>query len=80
VTNAVRHSGARSLVVVLSDGDVLHLQVCDDGAGFAVDEQPRDGEGFGLTSMRERAGLAGGALVVTSRPGAGTLVEAAVPR
>jgi signal transduction histidine kinase len=30
--------------------------------------------------MRERAGLAGGALAVTSRPGMGTLVELALPR
>ena len=43
-------------MVVLSDGDALHLQVCDDGDGFAVDGQARDGDGFGLTSMRERAG------------------------
>jgi signal transduction histidine kinase len=80
VTNAVRHSGGRSLVVTLSDGDALRLQVCDDGDGFAVEAEAREGTGFGLTSMRERAGLAGGALAVTSRPGMGTLVELALPR
>jgi signal transduction histidine kinase len=81
VTNALRHSGARGLVVTLDDdGDALHLQVCDDGAGFAVDA-PRDIDtGFGLISMRERAELAGGALAIRSRPGAGTLVEAQLPR
>jgi signal transduction histidine kinase len=80
VTNAVRHSGGRSLIVTLSDGDALRLQVCDDGVGFPVESQARGGAGFGLTSMRERAGLAGGAMTVRSRPGAGTLVEVAVPR
>jgi signal transduction histidine kinase len=80
VTNAVRHSGGRSLIVTLSDGDALRLQVCDDGVGFPVESQTRGGAGFGLTSMRERAGLAGGAMTVRSRPGAGTLVEVAVPR
>jgi signal transduction histidine kinase len=80
VTNAVRHSGGRALVVTLSDGDALRLQVSDDGHGFAVDGDARKHNGFGMTSMRERAKIAGGSLAVTSRPGIGTLVELALPR
>jgi signal transduction histidine kinase len=47
----------------------------DDGVGMP--ETPC--KGFGLRSMRERVEQVGGALTITSVPGAGTRVEAEVP-
>ena len=58
LTNAMRHAGASRVELELScTHDRLRLRVSDDGAG-------RSGlsEGNGVSGMRERAALAGGAL------------------
>lgn len=77
--NAVRHSGAREVRVVLErDGDAgLALHVVDDGRGF--DLERADGGGIGVDSMRERATLAGGTLEVSSTAGQGTRITVRVP-
>ena len=49
----------------------------EEGHGF---EAHGTHEGFGLTSMRERASQIGAGLRVESRPSAGTTVTIAVPR
>ena len=57
-------------------GRKVHLHVSDDGRGFDLAAVSAAGrEGFGLTSMRERAHAFGGAFDVHSRPGSGTQVE-----
>ncbi len=76
VTNAARHSGAgRVYVGVQRDGPGVRLRVSDEGRGFDVGAP---GGGFGLVSMRERARSVGGELLVSSAPGHGSKVEAAV--
>ncbi|MFB3120471.1 MAG: sensor histidine kinase [Stenotrophomonas maltophilia] len=59
------------------------LRVTDDGIGFdpaAVHGVPSaTGRGFGLSGMRERAGLVGGFLVLRSASGMGTTIEACIP-
>lgn len=83
VTNVLRHSRANSLEVALRiEGEQLHLVVRDDGTGFDPDEVHRRVDrspGFGLSSMEERALLAGGQLTIHTRPGAGTEVHAVFP-
>jgi signal transduction histidine kinase len=75
VTNAMRHSGARSCTVTLHREDhVLSVQVRDDGQGLAFDRRA----GVGLFSMRERAEELGGTCTVTSDT-SGTLVDARLP-
>ncbi|MBB4699048.1 GAF domain-containing sensor histidine kinase [Sphaerisporangium siamense] len=77
VHNALRHAGASSIAVRLSvPGSRLTLEISDDGDGFDVDGPTR---GLGLVSMRDRAEEAGGALRVSSEPGAGTTVLLEVP-
>jgi signal transduction histidine kinase len=77
--NVVRHSGAaRAAVSLAKDGGALVLTVTDNGTGFDPGA-PMEHAALGLTSMRERVRLAGGALVVDSRKGAGTRIEARVP-
>jgi len=78
VTNAVRHSGAKTAEVTLdgNGGDII-LRVADGGCGLTEGQRAT---GLGLVSMRERLQLVGGALSITSAPGLGTVVEARAPR
>lgn len=74
VRNAVRHGGAQRIDVILT-GDPLRLTVSDDGCGFDVEATRCAGtDGFGLTSMTERADAVGGQLRIQSSTGEGTRV------
>jgi two-component system NarL family sensor kinase len=82
LTNAVKHSGARHVVVtVAADHERIELEVRDDGAGFDPGRREfalRDGH-VGLASSEQRVRSAGGELIVTSAPGSGTVVQAVLP-
>jgi two-component system sensor histidine kinase DegS len=57
------------------------LEVQDDGVGFDPAAEQRGGlDHFGLAGMRERVELAGGTWTVWSRPGAGTVLTASLPK
>jgi len=74
VGNAARHSGAARVCLSLQrQGSRVRLHVSDNGGGF---ELAVASEGFGLTSMRERASSIGGEFRISSAPGRGTDVEA----
>ncbi|MGN6812777.1 MAG: GAF domain-containing protein [Thermomicrobiales bacterium] len=76
--NVVKHAGASEAVVRLARiGDGLTLEITDNGRGFDP-AMPRPGH-LGLTTMAERAQVAGGRLDVVSAPGHGTTVRATVP-
>ena len=78
LTNAVKHSGTRSVfVTLLVAGGELRLEVADRGSGFDGVSAMESG-GLGLVSMRERMTLLGGGLSIESRPGEGTRVRACV--
>ena len=75
LTNVVKHAQASSAnVVIRFDGDVLRLEIADDGRGGA---DPFAGSG--LLGLRDRAEAVGGTLVVISPPGKGTVVTAMLP-
>jgi signal transduction histidine kinase len=77
VTNAARHSGASRVSLNLErDGSRVRLRVSDCGSGF--DTAAPGSSGFGLISMRERARSVGGELRISSVPGRGSKVEAAL--
>ena len=78
LTNVAKHAGAtRAEVRVTEAGDRLEVEVRDDGRGF---EPSAASTGFGLTGMRERVEMLGGALALESSPaGLGTLVRASLP-
>ena len=77
LVNASRHSGASRIEVSLAPrGTRVRLEVSDNGTGFAFAEE---GQGLGLSGMRERALLVGGTLDIDSRPGKGTSVVLEVP-
>jgi signal transduction histidine kinase len=76
--NAAKHAGAgaSARVRIWEEAGVLLFEVADDGAGF---EPSRNGDGAGLTNMRDRLGAVGGTLRVESGAGRGTRIEGAVP-
>jgi signal transduction histidine kinase len=77
MTNALKHSGAESLALALSEQDgYVTLRIEDAGRGFDSEEKS---DGFGLLGMRERVELLSGELSVASAPGAGTTVTVRVP-
>jgi PAS domain S-box-containing protein len=83
LTNAAKHAGASQVLVGLtSDEQNIRLTVTDDGAGFNMAEQHRNGQhgGLGLIGMRERIEAVGGTVQVESALGEGTRVVAVTPR
>ncbi len=81
LANVARHAGAAHAWLTLSYmGDVVTLDVRDDGVGFRIDEPGSgDGSGYGLTGMRQRVARVAGSLAIESEPGGGTAVSARVP-
>ena len=79
LNNAIKHSGAQHFEVSLRAlSDEIQLTVHDCGAGFDV-PTALSGQGLGLISMRERAGLVKGSISITSKPMAGTEITLHVP-
>jgi signal transduction histidine kinase len=75
VTNAARHSGASQVNLKLErNSSCLLLRISDQGTGFDTTVT----SGFGLVSMRERAHSVGGELRISSVPGGGSVIEAAL--
>jgi len=74
--NVTKHAGPAPVQVCLgaARGEVV-LTISDSGPGFESGIKT----GLGLTSMRERATLAGGSCRVTSAPGKGTSVHVHLP-
>jgi signal transduction histidine kinase len=81
--NAVKHAGARRMVVrVALEDDAVVLEINDDGKGFdshAYFRRPSASAGLGLIGMRERVAHFGGVFRVTSRVGVGTRLYVSVP-
>ncbi|MEU2609757.1 sensor histidine kinase [Streptomyces albus] len=78
VTNVVRHSAAGRCTVTLQppadDPAALRLTVADDGKGPSG-----NGEGNGLSGLRERLAECGGTLTTTAGPEGGFMLRATVP-
>ncbi|WP_460054410.1 ATP-binding response regulator [Spirochaeta dissipatitropha] len=81
LTNAVRHSGAKSFKLGLKYEQYgIEMYVQDDGAGFdtrAVCTKSR--QKFGILGMHQRAAAIGGELSIESVPASGTLVRLVLP-
>ena len=85
LTNVQKHSGATQVQVVLqfAEHDAT-LTLTDNGCGFdtsIVGRQGTPGEGgYGLQGLQERLQLVGGSLCIESATGAGTRLQARVPK
>ena len=83
LTNIYKHAGAQQVDIVVerresdrTGSDQLILSVADDGRG--MDPRARTA-GFGLSGMRERVEMAGGAFLLQSVPGRGMSFSATLP-
>jgi len=73
VHNALKHSGARALEILLEDqGERARLLVEDDGRGLTTEAQ--EGSGLGMRTMRYRARLILAELTIESTASRGTRV------
>ena len=77
--NAVRHGRASQVHITLEARDQTQLTITDNGVGFDAAAALRDGRGFGLENMQERAHSVGGRLSIWSGPSEGTRVMATLP-
>jgi PAS domain S-box-containing protein len=76
LTNAVKHASAAQLRVRIAiDGDRLDVEVADDGVGGAAPTA----QGTGLAGLGDRIAALDGELTISSPPGRGTTLRAAVP-
>jgi signal transduction histidine kinase len=75
LNNVVKHARTdrASIALKFADGRVL-ARIVDEGQGFAPATAGSDGQGIGLSTMRERVEMMGGTLAIDSSPGAGTRV------
>ena len=79
LNNAIKYSGVQDFDVRLhGTADEIQLTVRDRGIGFDVDTA-MNGQGLGLISIRERAGLVKGTVSITSKPMGGTQITVRVP-
>jgi signal transduction histidine kinase len=83
VSNMLKHSLAKNAELKMyMEGNLLRVEVCDDGRGFKVPEdltQLALTGGMGVINMRQRAREIGGSLDIFSRPGNGTRLCLQVP-
>jgi signal transduction histidine kinase len=78
LTNAMRHAGARRVVVTLRcDADGVVVDVDDDGTSGPPSARRRDGNG--LVGMQERAAACGGRLRIGISPLGGWRIRAWLP-
>jgi signal transduction histidine kinase len=78
LTNAMRHAGARRVVVTLRcDADGVVVDVDDDGTSGPPSERRHDGNG--LVGMQERAAACGGRLRIGTSPLGGWRIQAWLP-
>jgi PAS domain S-box-containing protein len=83
LTNVARHASATRVTVSLErEGNLVRLEVRDDGRGFDLDD-PLGAAGaparLGLYGIRERAALLGGTAEVHAASGRGTTLTVVIP-
>jgi two-component system NarL family sensor kinase len=78
LTNVARHAEARRVTVrLVATPEQVQLTIEDDGLGLDASDTAEDRHG--LVGMNERARMLGGALDLSTSPGAGTRVRVTVP-
>jgi PAS domain S-box-containing protein len=83
MNNVTKHSHAKKATLrIHRRNGLLKFSIKDNGVGFVLEEAlavHRRNSGIGLDSMRERAELSGGKLVIDSKLGEGTVIEISWP-
>jgi signal transduction histidine kinase len=78
LTNVARHANATRVNVYLSDGEVIHLRVEDNGRGIEKDKFEH-ARSLGFMGLRERVQAFGGTIEVEGREGEGTTARVSIP-
>lgn len=81
LNNIIKHSGAKNVVIRMDvRKDSINGSVSDDGKGFDTDSfmEAKD-KSFGLSSMKERAEIAHGSIIIKSVVGKGTKIMFSIP-
>ena len=79
VSNAVRHARPHTVRITMTDQlEQWELAVADDGVGMEQSPELSARQGFGLSSMRQRANAIGGEWQILSEPGRGTRISVRV--
>ena len=83
VSNIAKHADAEHVLVQCGfEGDVLTIEIEDDGNGFepsAVKRPKDEGHGWGLLGITERVEALGGTVVIDTAPGQGARIVITVP-
>ncbi|HXJ60920.1 MAG TPA: sensor histidine kinase [Verrucomicrobiae bacterium] len=78
--NVRKHSRASSVSILLSHRPgVVVLTIKDNGQGFGARKQEAGAQGFGLSTMCDRAHQLGGRMDINGRPGRGAKLKVTVP-
>jgi signal transduction histidine kinase len=81
VSNAVRHAHPHNVRITTRDEEAHWIMsIADDGVGMEQRPELYARQGFGLSSMRQRAGAIGGEWQIESQPGEGTRVSVRMAR
>ena len=76
---AVTNGQAADIRVLLDMGDVIRLDVEDNGSGVDTSRLDRDEDAIGIKVIKDRVEMLGGELVIDSAMGQGTRVSLSVP-
>ena len=81
LTNVRKHAlASQAWVNVSQRGEKLHVEICDDGAGFDLNLISSTGtDKLGLSNMRDRAGEIGAEFFIDSKEGKGTRIVIEFP-
>ncbi|MBF0612179.1 MAG: PAS domain S-box protein [Magnetococcales bacterium] len=82
LTNAIKHSGSKEVIVTLEHtvDDHLKMEIMDRGKGFDPNKEGGvSQQGLGLSIIPERVARMGGTLNVRSEPGRGVVISVLVP-
>jgi NarL family two-component system sensor histidine kinase YdfH len=80
LSNIARHARAQKTAVMISvKGQMLQVEIRDDGIGFDPRSAFSQSGHYGLVGLRERAQLVGGTLEVGSRVRGGTILSLRLP-
>jgi signal transduction histidine kinase len=76
LSNAVRHARPRTVRITTTE-EQAHwtMSIADDGVGMEQRPELYARQGYGLSSMRQRAGAIGGEWLIESQPGQGTRIS-----
>ncbi|HZS45458.1 MAG TPA: two-component regulator propeller domain-containing protein [Blastocatellia bacterium] len=82
LNNIIKHAAASEAeVTIIKSGQIIEIIIQDNGCGFvpASRGESRNGGGFGLLGLTERARILGCIPVIQSSPGSGTRIELSIP-